>query len=152
MKRRSFFGLLAGGAAALRVTPALTPAPATALEGLSASVPSVSDPRAKISMTQYSGDAFAARVGQVFSFHRIAGANDPPVHLELVDVQTSPHQAGAGHRQSFSLLFALRSGDATQESTLHLRHDEFEPCAWFVNRVTAPERDPKTPYYEAVFG
>jgi hypothetical protein len=58
----------------------------------------------------------------------------------------------AGDRQAFSLLFALRGADATHESTLHLRHDEFEPCAWFVNRVTARQRDPQTPYYEAVFG
>jgi hypothetical protein len=139
MKRRSFVGLLAGGAAALGVKPLLTMAPAL-------------DPRAKISMQQYTSSAFASRVGQVFSFHRTADTNDPPIRLELIEVQPSPHYAMAGGRQPFSLLFALRSGDATQESTLHLRHDEFAPCAWFVNRVTAPRRDQKTAYYEAVFG
>jgi hypothetical protein len=149
MNRRSFFGLLAGGAAALRFDPRLTTA--SAAERLNISVKSMSDPRA-ISMGHYTSETFASRVGQVFSFHRTADANDAPIHLELVDVQTSPHEAMTGGRQSFSLLFALRSEDATQESTLHLRHDEFEPCAWFVNRVTAPRPDPRTPYYEAVFG
>jgi hypothetical protein len=151
MNRRSFFGLLAGGAAALRFDPGLTTASAPGAERLNISVKSMSDPRA-ISMGQYTSDTFASRVGQVFSFHRTGAANDAPIHLELVDVQTSPHGAMTGGRQSFSLLFALRSDDATQESTLHLRHDEFEPCAWFVNRVVAPERDQKMRYYEAVFG
>jgi hypothetical protein len=151
MNRRLFFGQLASGLAALRVKLPLTAA-APPVERLNTSLTSVSTRHAKISMEEYTGDAFASRVGQVFAFHRTADANDPPIHLELVDVQSSRHQTMAGGRQPFSLLFVLRDGDATQESTLHLRHDEFERCAWFVNRVTAPERDRKTPYYEAVFG
>jgi hypothetical protein len=139
MKRRSFVGLLAGGAAALGVKPLLTMAPPL-------------DPGAKISMQQYTSDAFASRLGQVFSFHRTADANDPAIHLELVEVQSSPHHAMAGAREPFSLLFVLRSSDAMLESTLHLRHDDFEPCAWFVNRVTAPEHHMRVPCYEAVFG
>lgn len=103
-------------------------------------------------MDQYTSDAFVPLVGQVFSFHRTADAGDPPIQLELLHVQAFRHRADMGGRQLFSLLFALRGGEATQESTLHLRHDAFEPCAWFVNRVTVPERDPRTPYYEAVFG
>jgi Domain of unknown function (DUF6916) len=67
-------------------------------------------------------------------------------------VQSSPHHTMAGARQPFSLLFALRSDEATQASTLHLRHEAFVPCAWFVNRVTAPTHDRRVPYYEAVFG
>jgi hypothetical protein len=136
MKRRSFVGLLAcaGAAVGLKLPSVLAPA------------------QGRISMERYSSDAFASRLGQIFSFHRTADANDPPIRLELVEVQSSPHGAMAGGRQPFSLLFALRSGDATQESTLHLRHDGFEPCAWFVNRVTAPEHDRRVPYYEAVFG
>ena len=147
MNRRSFFGMLAGGAVALPIAPLLTHA-----ERLNLSGASMSDPRGKIAMTQYTSDAFAPLVGQVFCFHRTADANDPRMHLELVEVQPSPHRAMAGARQSFSLLFAARRADATEESTLHLRHDGFEPCPWFVTRVTAPQRDPKTPYYEAVFG
>jgi len=147
MNRRSFFGMLAGGAVAFPIAPLLTNA-----ERLNRSATAISDAHAKISMAQYTSDAFASLAGQVFSFHRTAGANDPPIHLELVEVEPSPHRAMAGTRQSFSLLFALRSDDTTEESTLHLRHDEFERCAWFFNRVTAPQRDPKTPYYEAVFG
>ena len=147
MNRRSFFGMLAGGAVALPIAPLLTRA-----ERRDLSVTSMSDSHAKISVTQYTSAAFASLVGQVFSFHRTPDANDPPIHLELVEVQPSPHRAMAGARQSFSLLFALRGANATEESTLHLRHDEFEPCAWFVNRVTASQRDPKTPYYEAIFG
>jgi hypothetical protein len=147
MDRRSFFGMLAGGAAALPIAPLLSNA-----EWLDRSVTSMSDSHAKLSVTDYTSAAFASLVGQVFSFHRTADANDPPIHLELVEVEPSPHRAMAGARQSFSLLFALRGADATEESTLHLRRDEFEPCAWFVNRVTARQRDPKTPHYEAVFG
>jgi hypothetical protein len=151
MNRRSFVELLAGGAAALGVNvPFTTAAPVE--EGRAPSVTSGPSGRAKISMEQYTSDAFASRVGEVFSFHRTAGASDSPIRLELVDVHTSPHAAITRGRQPFSLMFALRSEDATQESTLHLRHDEFEPCAWFVNRVTAPERKRRVPHYEAVFG
>jgi hypothetical protein len=108
--------------------------------------------RTLISMGQYTSDVFASLVGQVFSFHRTLEADDPALRLELIEVQPSAQRAGANVRQSFSLLFALRGGDATQQSTLYLRHDEFEPCAWFVNRVMVPDRDARTPYYEAVFG
>lgn len=101
---------------------------------------------------QYTSEVFTPLVGQVFCFHRTADAGDAPLHLELIEVQASPHRATAGARQAFSLLFALRSGDAMQPATLYLRRDEFEPCAWFVSRVTVPGRDPRTPYYEAVFG
>jgi hypothetical protein len=101
-------------------------------------------------MNQYTSDVFASLVGQVFRFHQTADAADPSMHLELLEVQSS-HSSGTGGRQPFSLLFALRSGDVTLQSTLHFRHDDFEPCAWFVNRVTVPGRDPRTPYYEAVF-
>lgn len=149
MDRRSFFGLVAGGATALRVESPLANAPLSA-DHVNASVRPMPDPR--ISMEQYRSDTFASRVGEVFSFHRTADANDAPVHLELVDVQASTLQPKAGGRQSFSLLFVLRSDDATQESTLHLRHDAFQPCAWFVNRVAAPERKGHLAYYEAVFG
>jgi len=134
MDRRSFFGLVAGGATALGVELPSTP---------------ISDPR--LSMERYTRDVFASRVGEVFSFYRTADASDPAIHLELIDVQSSPHQP-AGARQSFSLMFVLRSDDATRESALHIRHDEFQPCAWFVNRVTAPERQGHMAYYEAVFG
>lgn len=136
MKRRSFVGLLAGAGAAVGLKLPSIIGPATA----------------RISMDHYTSDAFASRLGQVFTFHRTPDANDPPIHLELVEVQSSAHHAVPGGRQPFSLLFALRSSDATQESTLHLRHDDFGPCGWFVNRVTAPEHDRKTAYYEAVFG
>src|SRR5262245_60455423 len=131
MNRRSFFGMLVGGAVTFPIAPLLTNT-----ERLNRSATAMSDAHTKISVTQYTSAAFASLIGQVFSFHRTADANDPPVHLELVEVQPSPHRAKAGARQSFSLLFALRGADATEESTLHLRHDEFEPCAWFVNRVT----------------
>jgi hypothetical protein len=147
MNRRSFFGMLAGGAVALPIAPLLTHA-----ERLNRSATALSDPHATISMTHYTSDAFASLVGQVFSFHETADASDSPIRLELVEVEPSPHRAMAGGRQSFSLLFALRRGHATDESTLHLRHDRFERCAWFFNRVTAPQRDANTPYYEAVFG
>ena len=148
MDRRSFFGVLAGAAGALQANLALTNEPT---QNLNMSVTSMPDSARKISMGQYTIDAFASRIGHVFSFHRTADANDPPVHLELVDVKSSPHQSPADARQPFSLLFALRSGDPAHESTLHLRHDEFEPCAWFVNRVIAPEREHHMAYYEAVF-
>lgn len=112
----------------------------------------VSEPRTTIAMEQYASDTFVPLVGQVFSFHCTADASDPPIQLELLEVQASPHLAGAAGRQRFSLLFALRGGEATRESTLHLRRDAFEPCAWFINRVMVPARDPRTPYYEAIFG
>ena len=147
MNRRSFFGMLAGGAVVFPIAPLWTNA-----ERLDRSATAMFDPHAKISMAQYTSDAFASLAGQVFSFHRTAGANDAPIRLELVEARPSSHRAMAGARQSFSLLFALRSRDATEESTLHLRHDGFEPCAWLVNRVTAPKRDQQTAYYEAVFG
>jgi hypothetical protein len=111
----------------------------------------VPESRAIIGMDQYTSDAFASLVGQVFYFHRTADAGDAPMHLELIEVQAQPQHATAGARQAFSLLFALRSGDAMPESLLYLRRDDFEPCAWFVNRVTVSGRDPRTPYYEAVF-
>jgi hypothetical protein len=139
--------LAAGGAAAFPITPLLANA-----ERLNRSATAMSGAHAQMSMAQYTNEAFASLAGQVFSFHRTAGANDPAIRLELVEAEPSPHRAMAGTRQSFSLLFALRSNDAIDESTLHLRHDGFEPCAWLVNRVTAPKRDSKTPYYEAVFG
>jgi|RhiMetdeSRZDD1v2_1073273.scaffolds.fasta_scaffold948655_2 uncharacterized protein DUF6916 len=113
---------------------------------------SVPASRTTMSMDQYTGDAFAPLVGQVFRFHRTAGADDPSIDLELLEVQSSPRPGGGEGRQPFSLLFELRSGDAPRETTLHLRHDQFEPCAWFVNRVMVPGRPAKTPYYEAVFG
>lgn len=108
--------------------------------------------RATISIDQYTSDVFASLVGQVFCFHRTADAGDAPLHLELIEVQGSPHRATAAARQAFSLLFALRSGDAMQPATLYLRRENFEPCAWFINRVSVTGRDPRTPYYEAVFG
>jgi len=152
MNRRSFFGMLAGTAATVGIKLPWTAASARKAERVAVPAASVPDRRAKVSMEGYTSDTFASRVGQVFAFHRTAEGNDPPVHLELIDVEPSPRRATAGARQPFSLLFALRSADATQESTLHLRHDEFEPCAWFVSRVAAPERDRKTAYYEAIFG
>ncbi len=103
-------------------------------------------------MDQYTSDAFASLVGQVFHFHRTAGAEEPSLDLELIEVASSPHASGAPGRQPFSLLFALRRGDAPQQSTLYLRHEAYEPCAWFVSRVLVQGRDPRTPYYEAVFG
>jgi hypothetical protein len=103
-------------------------------------------------MSQYTSDVFTSLVGQVFRFHQTADGSDPPIELELLDVQSSPSPGGLHARHTFSLLFALRSRAERLESTLHLRHDDFEPCAWFVNRVTVPGRDPRTPYYEAVFG
>ena len=147
MDRRSFFGMLAGGAVVFPIAPLMPHA-----QRLNRSATAMSDAHAKISMAQYSSDAFAPLAGQVFSFHRTAGANDAPIHLELVEAEPSRHRAMSGGRQSFSLLFALRSNDATEASTLHLRHDEFEPCAWFFSRVTPLKHDPKTAYYEAVFG
>jgi hypothetical protein len=150
MNRRSFVGLLTSGAAALGVKQALPMAPA--LESLNTPAPPTSDSRGKISIRQYTSETFSSRVGEVFAFHRTAAANDSAIQLELVSVQSSPHRPAVGARQSFSLLFVLRSDDATRESALHLRHDEFEPCAWFVNRVAAPERERHVPYYEAVFG
>jgi hypothetical protein len=104
-----------------------------------------------IAMDQYTSGAFAPLVGQIFRFHRTAAADDPPIDLELLEAQASAHHGTAG-RQPFSLLFALRSGEAPPQSTLHLRHDAFEPCVWFITRVLVPGRDPQTPYYEAVFG
>ena len=103
-------------------------------------------------MDQYTSDVFTPLVGQVFCFHQSSDAGDPPVHLELLEVQASPYPAGSNIRPPFSLLFALRDGDATQPSVLYLRHDDFAPCAWFINRVTVPQRDSRTPYCEAVFG
>src|SRR5262245_17061776 len=103
-------------------------------------------------MDQYTSDAFASLVGQVFRFHRTVVADDSPIELELIEVVSTPTQTGLHTRQPFSLLFALRSGEATLQSTLQLRHDKFEPCEWFVNRVAVPGRDPRTAYYEAVFG
>lgn len=138
MERRSFFGLVGGAVAALGAEQPFASGSLTAM------------PDANTSMARYTSDMFQPLVGQVFSFHRTAEAKDPPIHLELVEVQSHPATAGA--RQPFSLLFALRSSDATQQSTLHLRHDELEKCAWFVNRVIPPGRDLHTPYYEAVFG
>src|SRR5262245_59661990 len=120
MNRRSFFGMLAGGAVVFPIAPLLTHA-----QRLTRSATAMSDAHAKISVTQYTSAAFASLIGQVFAFHRTADANDPPIRLELVEVLPSPHRAVAGARQSFSLLFALRDADATEESTLHLRHDEF---------------------------
>jgi len=108
--------------------------------------------RAPIRIDQYTSDAFTSLVGQVFHFHQTAAADDAPVDLELIEVHPSPHRAGVPARQPFSLLFALRSANERLESTVYLRHDDFEPCAWFVNRVAVPERDPLTQYYEAVFG
>ena len=103
-------------------------------------------------MNQDTSDVFASLVGQVLCFHRTADGNDPPIHFELLEVQSAAHRTGLHARQPFSLLFALQSGDEGLQSTLHFRHDDFEPCAWFVNRVVVPGRDPRTPYYEAVFG
>ncbi len=103
-------------------------------------------------MNQYTNDVFASLVGQVFRFHRTADGNDRPIDLELLAVQPSTSRSALQARQPFSLLFVLSGGDAPLESTLHLRHDDFEPCAWFVNRVTVPGRDQRAPYYEAVFG
>lgn len=103
-------------------------------------------------MDQYTSDVFTSLVGQVFSFHRSVDASDPAIHLELVEVDAGAPRAGAAIRQPFSLLFALRDGEATAQSMLYLRHDDFEPCSWFVTRVSIPGRDARTPYYEAVFG
>lgn len=148
MHRRSFFGLLASGLTALRVESPFAAA-ADRRDGL---VMPTSD--ARLSMERYTSDAFASRVGQVFSFHRTADASDAPTQLELIEVQPSPHHgmAGAGGRQPFSLLFVSRDGDALRESTLHVRHDDFQPCGWFVSRVTAPQLEQHVPHYEAVFG
>ena len=119
------------------------------LNGSGAALPGSSG---KVVMQQYTIDAFASRVGEVFAFHTSAGGNDTPIYLELVEVQGARKGAGPGGRLPFSLLFALRGTDPTSESTLHLRHADFEPCPWFVNRVVAPNRDASRAYYEAVFG
>ena len=146
MHRRSFFGLLASGITALRVESPF----AAAADRRNGLVAPTSD--ARLSMERYTSDAFAARVGQVFAFHRTADASDAPTQLELIDVQPSAHHAVAGGRRPFSLLFVSREGDAPRESTLHVRHDDFQPCGWFVSRVTAPQREQHIPHYEAVFG
>src|SRR5262249_40572596 len=103
-------------------------------------------------MDRYTSDVFTSLVGQVFHFHRNADATDSPICLELVDVESSAQRNRSDDVHTFSLLFALQRGEATSQSTLHLRHDAFEPCVWFINRVVVPGRDPHTPYYEAVFG
>ncbi len=149
MKRRSFFGVLAGGAAALHVN---SPLRAAVTPPVATSVTTNADPRATISMAQYTTDAFVSRVGEVFSFHRTADANDAPIRLELIGVHPSPQRGHARGREPFSLSFALRGGDATEQSTLHFRHEDFESCGWFVNRIVAPQHDPRTAHYEAVFG
>jgi len=141
--------MLAGGSA-LRVKAIFAAGPS--IQHLNGSAAAVPGSCGKVLMPQYTMDAFASRVGEIFSFHQTADANSAPVQLELVEVEASRHRPESGVRQSFSLMFALRSSDATNESTLHLRHDDFEACSWFVNRVVAPKRDPGRAYYEAVFG
>ena len=150
MDRRSVLWMLAGGSAALQMKTMF--AAGSSSEGVNPSLAAASGSLGRDVMPQYTIDAFASRVGEVFTFHQRADASDSPLLLELVEVEEAQHGAGPGGRQPFSLLFALRGADATAESTLHLRHAEFEPCAWFVNRVVAPNRDATRAYYEAVFG
>jgi hypothetical protein len=142
--------MLAGGSAALQMKT--TFAAGSSSERVSPSLPAVSNDVGRGVMPQYTVDAFSSRVGEVFTFHRRADGSDTPLLLELVEVEVAPRGASPGGREPFSLLFALRSTEAADESTLHLRHAEFEPCAWFVNRVVAPNRDATRAYYEAVFG
>lgn len=149
MNRRSVLWMLVGGSAALQVKTMF--AAESSPGRVNVSLPAVFGSGGVV-MQEYTIDAFTSRVGEVFAFHHRADGTDTPVLLELIEVNGAPHGARSGGRQPFSLLFALRSSDATSESTLHLRHAGFEQCAWFVNRVVAPNRDAGKAYYEAVFG
>ena len=106
-------------------------------------------------MEDYTRSVFDQHIGQVFEF-------DPPmaessaadrVQLELLEV-SGPGVAAVvpGFREPFTLLFALRSGVQLGPGLHRIARLDFEPCEWFLNRVSVPNRDRRHAYYQAVFG
>jgi len=57
-----------------------------------------------------------------------------------------------GFREPFTLLFVLRSAGELGAGLHRIVLDDFEPCEWFLNRVSIPGRDARGSYYQAVFG
>jgi hypothetical protein len=113
-------------------------------------------PSVKISMEHYSSETFEPYVGQTLLFEGPSdgrgGAGDR-VELELLEViQQRAGSPRAGFRKPFMLLFALRSSKPLGNGLHRIVHDRFETCEWFLNRVNPQERDPRTAYYQAVFG
>jgi len=106
-------------------------------------------------MEDYTRAVFVSHVGQVFEFDRpLADASaSGRVQLELLEVSSPGTQATGGeHREPFTLLFALRSGNELGGGLHRLARPDFEPCEWFLNRVFVPDRDRRNAYYQAVFG
>jgi hypothetical protein len=113
-------------------------------------------PGIKISMENYSSETFEPYVGKTLLFEGPAdgrgGAGDR-VELELLEViQQQSGSPRAGFRKPFTLLFALRSSTPLGNGLHKIVHDRFEACDWFLNRVSLREGDPRTAYYQAVFG
>jgi hypothetical protein len=112
---------------------------------------SVSRADALVAMADYTADTFAGLIGQVFRFEpadaTVAGS---PALLVLIDI-TRRAASTTGTRDSFLLLFQLRSDTPLGPGLHRIVREGFEPCEWFLNRVVVPGRAPGA-YYQAVFG
>jgi hypothetical protein len=106
-------------------------------------------------MEDYTRSVFDPHVGRVFEFERPVTHTSAPdrVQLELLEVSAPPSRAVApGFREPFTLLFALRSSGELGAGLHRIVQRDFEPCDWFLNRVSLPDRDRRHAYYQAVFG
>ncbi len=113
-------------------------------------------------------DNFLPYVGEMFTFQQSSDEQrdiGDSVELELVEVRHYGQRLGIGNvdsrpstherRESFSLLFVLRSSAPLGKGLHRLIHRAFEPCDLFLSRVVVPEPgqgDRGKIYYEAVFG
>ena len=113
----------------------------------------------KTGLAAFAAEMFVDRVGEVFRLVPSVAASEEtrePFELELVEVTRSrgrtPAAGGAGTREPFALLFALRGRTPLGPSLHRLVDEAFEPEDLLLSRVVVPGRDPRAIYYEAVFG
>ena len=139
-------------------SPNQPPGPWLWLEkGMTLEVPpdqSVLARRTKHEMRTYTVETFQPYVGQILTFDIIQpDGSSERVCLGLLEVTRLSFGARPeGFREPFSLLFTPAGGTLSAGGLHRVVHDDFEPCEWFLSRVFLPRRDPRVPYYEAVFG
>jgi len=102
----------------------------------------------------FTADVFDRYVGQRFRFTPATGTpGAEPVELELVEVARARERQRSGGPaiRQFSLLFRSVDGRKLTTGLNTVRHEDFEACDIFLERVQSSYGVPDAADYEAIF-
>jgi len=117
--------------------------------------PGVQAQRMKREMQDYTADTFLPYVGHTFPFEALAEGDISATTLCFRLLEVERPALGArpeGFREPFKLIFTSIGEPRSVRGLHRIAHEDFAPCEWLLARVFVPGRDPRVPYYEAVFG